>query len=130
MPTGARTLPYKDPAKRRERQRIYSKAYYERNKDHVKARAKRTNATAKARWRAYKATLSCSHCGIKHPVLIDFHHVDKSPPKRAVNKLASDRRYAAALEEVKKCIPLCANCHRLLHHEERVQQKASRKRKK
>jgi predicted HNH restriction endonuclease len=34
------------------------------------------------------------------------------------------------MEEVKKCIPLCANCHRLVHHDERQAEKALRKRKK
>jgi predicted HNH restriction endonuclease len=30
------------------------------------------------------------------------------------------------MEEIQKCIPLCANCHRILHWEE--MQKAKRKR--
>jgi predicted HNH restriction endonuclease len=34
------------------------------------------------------------------------------------------------MEETKKCIPLCANCHRILHWEEAKQKKLLRKAKK
>ena len=33
------------------------------------------------------------------------------------------------MEEVNKCIPLCANCHRILHWNEEVIKKQKRKQK-
>jgi predicted HNH restriction endonuclease len=39
--------------------------------------------------------------------------------KQSVHFLVKNYRFAAAMEEIKKCIPLCANCHRILHWEER-----------
>jgi predicted HNH restriction endonuclease len=47
-----------------------------------------------------------------------------------VHFLVKNYRFAAAMEEVKKCIPLCSNCHRILHWEERETHKREKKRKK
>jgi predicted HNH restriction endonuclease len=44
--------------------------------------------------------------------------------------LVKNYRFAAAMEEIKKCIPLCSNCHRILHWEERETYKREKKRKK
>jgi hypothetical protein len=73
----------------------------------------------------------CSHCGTTHPsgVIIDFHHVDRTD-KQSVHFLVKNYQFAAAMEEIKKCIPLCANCHRILHWEERETYKREKKRKK
>jgi predicted HNH restriction endonuclease len=62
-------------------------------------------------------------------VIIDFHHVDRMD-KQSVHHLVKNYRFAAAMEEIKKCIPLCSNCHRILHWEERETHKREKKRKK
>lgn len=120
-------MPYKDPEVRRIKQSIYKKRHYENNKASHLERSKRNKAKRKKTWDAYKASQKCSHCGIQHPALIDFHHVIRDKDKRSVNKLVADGRFTAAMEEVKKCIPLCANCHRLLHWEELQIKKRKRK---
>lgn len=119
-------MPYKDPDVRREKQRGYSKKHYEKNKERAKERTLRNKRLRRKEWDAFKATLSCAHCGIRNPILIDFHHVDKNN-KETVNVLIKNGRFLRAFEEVKKCIPLCANCHRLVHQRER--HKARKKRK-
>lgn len=63
----------------------------------------------------YKKKLSCAHCGYDtYPLILQFHHLrDKD---KEINRCNSKRSF---LREVKKCIPLCPNCHSILHMKER-----------
>jgi 5-methylcytosine-specific restriction endonuclease McrA len=59
--------------------------------------------------------LKCTHCGFdKYKPALDFHHVDPKEKDIIITKLrdCSPKRLEA---EVKKCIVLCANCHRAFH---------------
>jgi predicted HNH restriction endonuclease len=123
-------MPYKDPEKHREKRREYQKRWYEKNKAKHIAGTQKNKRENRAQWNAYKASLSCTYCGAQHPAIIDFHHVIRDKDKRAVNHLAKNAQFTAALEEVKKCIPLCANCHRILHWNEAQEKKAQRRLKK
>ena len=111
-------MPIKDPDERRRKQREYSARYYANNKELSIARTTVQHQREKAQWEEYKASLSCAICGASHPAVIDFHHVDPATKTASVNVLVGNRRYAAAREEIKKCVPLCANCHRVHHHDE------------
>jgi hypothetical protein len=63
----------------------------------------------------------CNNCGLefdgKCTSVFDFHHIDPKQKKFNINK-GSINRYniESTNEEVKKCILLCANCHRIHHH--------------
>jgi len=120
-------MPYKDPEIRKIKQAIYKKRHYEANKEAHLARTKRNKAKRKKEWDEYKASQKCTECGLQHPALIDFHHVIRDGDKQSVNKLVADGRFARAMEEIKKCIPLCANCHRMLHWQENQTKKRKRK---
>lgn len=65
----------------------------------------------------YKRQRKCSKCGITDFRVLDFHHNGISEKDFNI----SDFRYKAGLErlkeEIKKCELLCANCHRISHHE-------------
>jgi hypothetical protein len=111
-------MPYKDESIRKAYHKERSHEYYLKNKDKVVARSKVTRALSKARWSAFKCTLKCTKCGFDHPAALDFHHVDPSEKENLVSKLVSNGCFAAAMEEVQKCIVLCANCHRIHHYEE------------
>lgn len=56
----------------------------------------------------------CSKCGFAgHPSALHFHHIDPKEKNYSINSnklIAKDR-----LNEVKKCILLCANCHSIQH---------------
>ena len=59
----------------------------------------------------------CHDCGLSYPMCVfDFHHLD---PKQ--KNFEPGLMFGWSLEriqkELKKCIMLCANCHRLRHHE-------------
>jgi predicted HNH restriction endonuclease len=109
-------MPYKDEAIRKAKQKLYSRKWYEGNRQEVIKRARKGRDRDRERWIAYKTKQRCSHCRKKHPAIIDFHHVIKEG-KRSVNYLAVRKRNIpeAIKEAEEKCIPLCANCHRILH---------------
>ncbi len=73
------------------------------------------------RWRRIKAEEverlggRCADCGgSSHPDVFEFHHLDPSVKEYQWTKLrlfSSERRR----HELKKCVMLCANCHRMRH---------------
>ena len=115
-------MPYKDESVRKAKHAEYSRKYYEANKEKVLANVKVNRAVGKARWDTFKRTLKCTQCGFNHPAALDFHHVDPSEKENLVSKLVSNGCFAAAMEEVQKCIVLCANCHRVHHAQEQALQ--------
>lgn len=123
-------MPYKDPALRKEKHKHYARQWYLRNRKEQIAKNSKRKDRVRNTWNEYKAAQKCSHCGIQHPAVIDFHHVIKEG-KKSVNKLATQHNNinAAIREAEEKCIPLCSNCHRILHWNEH-RQRAKRRRKK
>jgi predicted HNH restriction endonuclease len=111
-------VPFKDPEQKRAYERVYRKTHYEKNKASVQARVARNKKLAREKWVEFKASQVCHNCGMTHPAIIDFHHVVRDGTQQSVNRMAADNRWKAIYEEVKKCIPLCSNCHRILHWDE------------
>lgn len=74
--------------------------------------------------RQLKRKLKCSKCRNSDCRVLDFHHV-KGNKKFNISDLAlmglSKKR---VLKEIKKCIVLCANCHRIEHYKTRGLKKA------
>ena len=107
-------MPYKDKDKRKQYNKNYGSTWYERNRETVIARTKLRRQKEREKYRKYKAGLSCFFCGFSHPAAIDFHHREaEGDPK--VHELLSSGKYKKMWEEIEKCIPLCANCHRIYH---------------
>ena len=121
-------MPYKDPSVRKKKHQEYSRKHYEANTEEVQKKAAALKRQKREEWYAFKSTFKCTNCGFDHPAAIDFHHVDRTN-YHSVNRLAQLGNYKAAKEEIKKCIPLCANCHRIHHHEERTTAKKKRRKK-
>lgn len=67
----------------------------------------------------YKAFCGCQHCGEKDPVVLDLHHTDPEVKESTLAALIGCSREAIKLE-IRKCIVLCANCHRREHNNLRV----------
>ena len=68
-------------------------------------------------WYAYKKTQQCEHCGNDDFRVLVFHHTGN---KEFNLGLATNRGFSKEkiMAEVAKCIPLCGNCHMILHYEE------------
>lgn len=111
------------PTQDKEKQKLWSKTYYEKNKAACIKRASDHKKAARKKWDEFKNTLSCTQCGENHPATLDFHHVKREKTNRKVHKLVANAALVAAFEEIKKCVVLCANCHRKHHWEEHQKRK-------
>lgn len=101
----------------KERKLECQRRWYKNNKEKVKKWV-RDREKINAKWiQNYKKKLSCA-CGESDSRCIDFHHLD---PKNKLFTIggAANRGKSLSLikEEIKKCIPLCANCHRKITHQ-------------
>ena len=55
----------------------------------------------------------CCYCGIKDDVVIyDFHHLDPQQKLFGIAEASTTHSRQAYADEAKKCVMLCANCHR------------------
>ena len=120
-------MPYKDPELKKTKQKLYAAKHYETHSKTVKASTKLRNKTLKGQWLDFKATLACMECGMDHPGVLDFHHIDPEMKTGSVHKFVQARRWKKAFEEVEQCLVLCANCHRIVHYAEHQERKAARK---
>ena len=61
----------------------------------------------------------CKICGNSFPQSVyDFHHLNPAEKKFGIGSGGITRAQADVAEEAKKCIMVCANCHRLIEHED------------
>mgnify|MGYP003339497367 CR=1 FL=1 len=111
-------MPYKDPEVKKKKHKEYSRKHYEANTEATKRRTQEVKLQQKEEWFTFKGTLKCTKCGFDHIAALDFHHVNPAEKENLVSKMVANGCYAAAMEEVQKCIVLCANCHRIHHYEE------------
>jgi hypothetical protein len=59
----------------------------------------------------------CQICGYsKCLAALEFHHVDPSDKKFSPSSIIRRLKWEDALEELQKCILICANCHREFHY--------------
>jgi len=108
-------MPTKDP----EKKRAIGRKHYAKNAEVVKAKVAEKKKQYRREWAVFKSMLSCISCGETHPATFDFHHVVPHPDNRKVHRLIANGAYAKAVEEIKKCVVFCANCHRKFHYDER-----------
>lgn len=60
----------------------------------------------------------CQLCGVTYPQSVfDFHHLNPKEKSFNLGNGSTTRAKSAYAEEAKKCIMVCANCHRLIEHE-------------
>jgi hypothetical protein len=113
-------MPLKDPVARKAYQKEQSRKHYLANREQQIASNSEYKKKRRKEWNEYKATLKCTQCGFNHPAALDFHHKDPSEKEGNLHRMISNGQFKKAEEEMKKCIVLCANCHRIHHHEEKL----------
>lgn len=97
------------------------KESYEKNKSVTLDRNKRNKKKIKEWYNKYKATLKCSKCPENHPACLEFHHLDRSKKKIEVSLIVCGTvSIETVMEEIKKCVVLCSNCHKKHHYKEKI----------
>jgi hypothetical protein len=67
-----------------------------------------------------KKKSSCEKCGESRWYVLDFHHIGEK--KNGIAIMMRKGSMNSLLKEISKCIILCSNCHRELHHLERTKE--------
>ena len=102
-------MPYKNKEYRLEKARKYC----QNNLEKIKAYKKEYRKKRKQYIDEYKLSKGCAICGYnKCAGVLEFHHNGV----KVFNVSSTMNRSLKRLkEEIKKCVILCANCHRELH---------------
>ena len=96
----------------------YSKWHYKTNKKSYLARITLNKKRVKEFFIRFKKTQNCSKCGDTRWYVLDFHHTEDKETNIAT--MAGEGYSIESLKiEIRKCIVLCANCHRELHYLEK-----------
>jgi len=99
-----------------EKRRARMREHYRNNKASYRTRDTNRRKHIRELIRSIKRGKVCANCGFADPRALDFHHTNPENKIAEVSQLYS-HRYSdkKILDEVKKCILLCANCHRIEH---------------
>lgn len=95
---------------------IYQRDYMANHpKSREKAVARNRNKAAENRvWiNGFKSERGCQLCPERDYRCLDFHHLDPKDKSATVSKMYAYSK-EAIMREIKKCVILCANCHRKL----------------
>lgn len=105
-----------------ERIKEYKKKWYRENPEKVLAHRAGQRENARLNEQKKRAQLfaiynevktPCVKCGETRLYVIEFHHIDPGEKERTISQM---RNMDKVREEVKKCVCLCANCHKEFHH--------------
>lgn len=100
-----------------------NRSHYLENKEKALEDSKSSKLRRRKKMWDLKATLKCSQCEEKHPACLEFHHLDPSIKENDISSLLYTK-WEDVEKEIGKCIIVCSNCHRKIHHEERQKTKA------
>ena len=109
-------MPYSDP----EQQKLAQREWYEKNKSLTAQRSKEARQRVRKWYNEIMENHSCEKCGESDTVVLEWHHIDPLKKDMSVSDMLSRRGRKTILEEIDKCMCLCANCHRRLHHDHRI----------
>jgi len=96
---------------------ISTRKHYRDNKDKYKDKTVKNNLRYIYRARVFIRELKlgngCTRCEESHPDVLEFDHVNPKT-KRVEISYMTHHAYSidSILEEIEKCVLLCANCHR------------------
>jgi len=106
---------------KKEKERYRTDANYRaRAKQAIKIIGVRNRERAKNYLFAKRLNSVCLFCGNNDYRCIDFHHVNKKEKTATFHELVTNRVSVKVMKkEMDKCVPLCRNCHSILHYNER-----------
>jgi len=115
------TKKYREDPEHRAQEQKRSREHYHNNKqyrENTKARSREMMTKKNNEYRDWLYTLktACVICGESDPAVIDFHYIDPATKSFTVghggnHSISKDK----IIDEIGKCICICANDHRRLH---------------
>ena len=72
----------------------------------------------------YKQRKGCTRCGIKDSRVLDFHHKKGENKLFTIGGFRREVGFGKLQTEIDKCEVVCANCHRILHDEIKIEKKS------
>lgn len=94
---------------------VYHRKHYLKNKDsYIESKNKRLNFLKEFVFKI-KRKNQCSKCSEKRWYVLDFHHL-KNKDKSISDLISAGVSLKLLKKEIRKCIILCANCHREYHY--------------
>jgi len=62
----------------------------------------------------------CQLCGYDRCIdALEFHHIDPAKKEHSPSYVIFSRSWERAFKELEKCLLICSNCHREIHHQVR-----------
>ncbi len=114
---------YKGAGKCKTCQHAYNAIHNAVNKDkyrkYNRVSIKRSYDRGQTFMNRHRAICGCSKCGEKRFWVIDYHHI---VPKTKDHPVTYYKTYTLEKlkAELRKCIPLCRNCHMDFHYQEKI----------
>jgi hypothetical protein len=114
---------------KKETIRASSKRWYHSHKDQIRIKSKQKYLSIKKEMlrrrhllQQIKIDRGCQRCGFKsiEPYLFDFHHLTKDKKIGLGSTALTGYSIKHIMEEIDKCIVVCALCHRRIHHRLRL----------
>jgi len=101
----------------KEKCALKAKLWRENNRDYIRTKQRLDKRKRKEEAVFYLGG-TCAECGGEfHPSIFEFHHKEPQNKHKDPSKCLSLSKSKLRVE-LDKCILLCANCHRLVHHKE------------
>lgn len=97
---------------------LNTEKYRQNNQDKWRQQSKNHSVRRKNAVDEWKSQ-GCIKCNDKRIYVIDAHHLDPSIKDFSIG--TSINGINVTLNELKKCVPICSNCHREFHFFERLQ---------
>ncbi len=91
-----------------------SAAHYAANPEPYRKRTREHGPSRKMTVQAFiqSQKLACADCGIDHPAVLEFHHLDPTTKERSVGNTHGINQI---IREMQKCVVVCSNCHLIRH---------------
>lgn len=100
--------------------RLRAKTKYQRTRKSVIAQVRQRQSKNKNDFEHWKATLSCVVCDESNPACLDFHHYKHNKEIEVSTLKVQGYTLERIMQEARKCVVVCANCHRKVHNNDVV----------
>ena len=88
---------------------------------------KSAHKIAKTWYKKAREDASCSVCGEDHPAVLEFHHRDPSQKVASISRMVKEGRPLADIfAEAAKCDIVCANDHKIIHWNWKIERELGR----